>query len=207
MNRRANLCLLAVVGTLCGCPDDDAAAPADADPQALPTASARNHLVWKRHHAVEQDLARALELPAEELCTELGELNCIREVHLAALGGNDPIGQGLYEPLAGPLVTTPLAIDRVALAACGTRVERDTQAPVVFTQLDLSGEAPAADSAAFQDTVTTLYRRLLGRDPQATEMSRFAELRVDDAGASVSAASFAQLACFTIATTTEFLYF
>jgi hypothetical protein len=34
-----------------------------------------------------------------------------------------------------------------------------------------------------------------------------AELTVDDTGAPVAAADFAKLACFTVGTTTEFLFF
>lgn len=202
MNRSTHLGLWVLVAALSGCPGGAAT-----DAPVVPEASTRNHLVWKRHHAVEQDFARALELPADALCTELGAFNCIRDVHLAALGGNDPFGQGLYEPLAGPLVTTPLALDRVALAACGARVERDRLSAVVFTQLDLAGEAPQADSAAFMATITALYQRFLGRDPEPTEAEHIAELLVDEAGAPVSAATFAHLACFVVATTTEFLYF
>lgn len=202
MNLSTHLGLWAFVAALSGCPGG--AAP---DGPAVPEASTRNHLVWKRHHAVERDFARALELPVEELCTELGAFNCIRDVHLTALGGNDPFGQGLYEPLEGPLVTTPLALDRIALAACGARVERDRLSAVVFTRLDLAGEAPRADSDAFAATITTLYQRLLGRDPEPTEAEHIAELLVDDDGEPVSAAAFAHLACFTVATTTEFLYF
>lgn len=202
MNRSTHFGLWVFVATTSGCSGDAAT-----DEPAVPEASGRNHLVWKRHHAVERDFARALELPVEELCTELGAFNCIRDVHLAALGGNDPFGQGLYEPLESPLVTTPLAFDRIALAACGARVERDRLSAVVFTQLDLAGEAPRADSDAFMATITTLYQRLLGRDAEPTEVEHIAELLVDDAGAPVSAAAFAHMACFTVATTTEFLYF
>lgn len=202
MNRSTHFGLWALVAALSGCSGDAAT-----DEPLVPEASTRNHLIWKRHHAVEQDFARALELPAEDLCTELGAFNCIRDVHLAALGGNDPFGQGLYEPLESPLVTTPLALDRIALAACGARVERDRLSAVVFTQLDLAGEAPQADSEAFMATITTLYQRFLGRDPEPTEAEHITELLVDDAGAPVSASAFAHLACFTVATTTEFLYF
>ncbi len=186
---------------LTGCNRDDGS-----DPEPAVAASARNHLVWKRYHAVEQDLSRALELPADELCTELGRFRCIGEVHLAGLGGHDPFNQGLYEPLAEPLVTTSLALERVALSACGTRVERDRSDPVVFTSLALDEPAPAADSEAFTQTVQTLYRRLLGRDPLDDERRALAELLVDDEGERLSSAEFAHLACFVVATTTEFSF-
>ncbi|WP_217909958.1 hypothetical protein [Pseudenhygromyxa sp. WMMC2535] len=203
---------LAVVATLtatatmtgCGTGDDTSGDDESDAPQVA--ASTRNHLVWKRYHAVEQDLSRALELSTDELCTELGEYNCVQEVHLAGLGGNNPFVQALYEPLSDPLVTTSLALDRIAMSACKARVERDRSAPVVFTKLDLEGDAPAADSEAFTESVDALYRRLLSRDPVAAEYEVLAQLLVDDAGEAVSAASFAHEACFVVATTTEFLF-
>ncbi|MEM9453601.1 MAG: hypothetical protein AAGF11_05450 [Myxococcota bacterium] len=185
-----------------GCPGSSSD---DGDPD-LSTASTRNRLIWKRQHALTQDLVRALELEPTELCTELGELDCINDVHQASLGGHDPIAQGLYEPIAEPLTTTPLALDRVALAACGRRVQLDRQAPVVFTTLALDGEAPSADAPAFEQTVVTLYRRLLGREPTPEELELHAELLVDDAGERVGADRFAHLSCFVVVTSAEFLF-
>lgn len=176
------------------------------EPEPEAAASARNHLVWKRYHAVEQDLSRALELSPDELCTELGRFRCIDEVHLAGLGGHEPFEQGLYEPLGEPLVTTSLALERVALSACGTRVQRDRTDPVVFTALALDEPAPAANSEAFTQTVQTLYRRLLSRDPLDSEQRALADLLVDDEGEPLSSAEFAHLACFAVATTTEFSF-
>lgn len=177
----------------------------DGDPD-LSTASTRNQLIWKRHHALAQDLARALELEPAELCTELGELDCIHDVHLTSLGGHDPVVQGLYEPIAAPLATTPLALDRVAVAACGRRVELDRQSPVVFTALALDGDAPAADEPAFEQTVVTLYRRLLGREPTPEEIELHAHLLVDDANERVAADRFAHLSCFVVVTSAEFSF-
>lgn len=194
--------LLALLGAA-GCGDDGAAT----DPSPAIASSTRNHLIWKRYHAVEQDLSRALELSPDELCTELGQFRCVDEAHLAGLGGHDPFGPGLFEPVGAPLVTTSLALDRVALSACGTRVQRDQQSPVVFTDLELDGSAPASDSDAFTRTIDTLYQRLLGRDPVTAEYETMTALLVDDDDEPVSAARFAHLACFTVATTSEFLFF
>lgn len=194
-------CVVAITfAGVIGCGDDDPP-PEDA------AASTRNHLLWKRAHAVEQDFARALELAPEAVCTELGSLSCVQRVHLASLGGHDPFSQGLYRPVDRPLVTTPLVLDRVALAACGQRVALDREgSPVVFTALDLDGEAPAADSAAYRDTVTALYRRFLARDPVDAELATLRDLLVDDDGDPIAADEFATLACFTVSTTTEFLF-
>lgn len=205
MNKRlhtllgASLAVVVGVG-VGGCKDQ-------ADDGLQVASSSRNHLVWKRYHATEQDLSLALELAPEELCVELGRFDCVNKVHLTSLGGHEPFGQGLYEPPKEPLVTTPLALDRVALSACGARVERDRQSPVVFTALELDQPAPASDSEAFTRTVDALYRRLLGRDPLETEYERLAELLVDDDGEPIGAAEFAHLACFAVATTSEFSFF
>lgn len=198
---RAFIVLTVLSSLVAGCGEDEA-------PGDPPAASTRNHLLWKRAHAVEQDLARALELPVDEVCNELGELSCVNRVHLTSLGGHDPFRQGLYRPLANPLVTTPLVFDRVALAACGHRVALDREGPpVVFTALDLDGNAPGAGSDSFTETATTLYRRFARRDPLSAELEILGELVDDDSGARVAGHEFAHLACFAVATTTEQLFF
>lgn len=185
------------------CKDD----PADDASDGPQPASTRNHLLWKRAHALEQDLSRALELDPSEVCTELGEYSCAELVHLTSLGGHDPFRQGLYRPLGQPLVTTPLVSERMALAACTRRVNADREGePKVFTDLDLDAAAPAPDTKPFDATITTLYRRMLQRDPTAAERTLLGELALDGDGAAIPAADFAQLTCFTVATTTEFLF-
>lgn len=57
-----------------------------------------NSVLWKRHAAIEADLVRALELKPEELCKELGVRDCIRDIHVIALGGNDPFRSGITWP-------------------------------------------------------------------------------------------------------------
>jgi hypothetical protein len=176
-----------------------------------PVQAARDpDLQWKRAAAVEQDLKRALALTSEQLCLEVGVAPCVQEVHLVALGGHDPFGLGLYESLAAPMATTPIALDRVVLSGCAARAALDLtagDAAVVFRGLDLTGEAPPADDAAVVAVTTELYRRVLGRDPLATEIAAIGDLTRDDAGQPIAARDFAVLACYAIATTTEFLFF
>jgi hypothetical protein len=173
-------------------------------------ASQRPNLQWKRHGALENDLVQALELAREELCQEFGQSSCLNEVHLAPLGGNEPFQTGMLEPSAEPLATTPAIVERILLSACSKRVELDSSdqaAAKVFTAIDLNGPAPAANSEPVRATVTELYRRLLARDPSAAEVAAIAELARDDEGRSVPAAEFATVACFSIGTTSEFLFF
>jgi hypothetical protein len=171
--------------------------------------SSRNLVQWKRAAAIEADLMRALELPADGLCKELGDKSCIRDVHLVPLGGNEPYTAGLMRPSAEPLATTPAVVDRVLLSACSKRAQLDAEdKPKVFTALAFDKPLPAADDAAVQSTVRTLYRRLLARDPQPAELERVASLAEAEEGADKpTARDFAALACFSIGSTTEFLFY
>lgn len=168
----------------------------------------RGELQWKRNAALQQDLMRALELPEDGVCNELGRGSCTREIHHILLGGADPLHIGLYEPLPDTLVSTPIVLDRVIMSACANRATLDRGgSPVVFTELDLGARAPSPDDAAFTATVTALYRRLLSRDPDPDELTLLGGLAVDDAGEPVSAYDFAVLTCFAIGTSSEFLFF
>jgi hypothetical protein len=186
--------------------DGDKAAPEGADVRV----SRHPQLQWKRYAAIEADLMQALELGADEVCTEFGVESCINGVHLAPLGGNDPFKTGLLEPTAEPLATTPAVIDRLLLSACGRRTELDRaakQKAKVFAGLDLQGDAPAPDDERVKATVTGLYRRFLARNPRDDERATVADLSLDEKSRPIPAAEFATLACFAIGTSTEFLFF
>lgn len=199
---------LALVASACGA-DDDGTPPMGMPPPAaceddVPPAES---LQWKRIGALENDLMSALDLAREEVCNELGLYRCAL-IHLVPLGSANPFGASLYEAVAEPLATTPAASDRLVLAACVGRVQRDLQGtPAVFTHFALDGMAPAAGAPEVTAMIQDLYRRFLQRDATADEIAMVAELTVDDAGAPVTAADFTKLACFTVGTTTEFLFF
>jgi hypothetical protein len=166
-------------------------------------------VLWKRHAAIEADLVRALELKPDELCKELGERDCIRDIHVIALGGDDPFRSGINRPPARPLSTTSVVVDRVLLSACSARARADKAAKParVFTELDLAGPAPSAESPAVDATITTLYRRLLARDPRPDELAVVKTLLAgDEAERPQSGEEFATLACFAIGSSLEFLF-
>lgn len=202
------LALLLVMG--CGSGDDVVAPDDEVGEEPALEVSSDPDVQWKRAAAVERDLMRALELSSDQLCREVGVAPCVTQVHLVALGGHDPYGLGLYESLAAPLATTPIALDRVALSGCAARADLDRDAgnaAVVFTAFDLAAATPAADDPQVAAMVTELYHRLLARDPLATEIEALGELTIDEAGEPVGGRDFAVLACYAIATTTEFLFF
>jgi hypothetical protein len=174
--------------------------------------STKNELLWKRARALQNSLAQALSIPAEDVCNELDRFSCIDGVHQVALGGNDPFEQGQYEPLRAPSTTTALTFDRVVLSACSAAVELDAArpAPVVFRGHALTDDplTDLDDAAIGADLLgTTLVQRVHGREPLAAELSVLRELLVDDDGVPVSGRTFAKLACFAVASTTENLFY
>ncbi len=214
MTLRILLCsLLPAVALASGCRSDgagdtgDTGSSEDTGAEELQRAQ-RGELQWKRNVALQRDLMRALDLPEEGVCNELGRGSCTREIHHISLGGADPLNIGLYEPLPETLVSTPIVLDRVVMSACANRADLDRSgSPTVFTELDLAAAAPAADDAAFTATVTALYRRLLSRDPEPHELTTLGALTSDEAGKPVTAYDFAVLTCFAIGTSSEFLFF
>lgn len=195
--------LVLAAGTAPGCGDDGSTENAPIQ------ASARGQLNWKRSATLEQDLAAALELPPDELCTGPDEKQCISQLYLVPLGGNDPFDASLYVPVDDPLVTTPGAVDRVIFSACAKRVALDEEAatPTVFSSLAFGGQAPSADSQAVSDTATTLFRRFHGRNPDAAEIELVGRLTETDDGERVEASEFATMACYAVGSTTEFFFF
>lgn len=213
----APLALVAVLALLspAGCTDPPSPSPSEkapGDPLANLATSTKNDVLWKRARALNNGLAQALAIPPEDVCNELDRYSCVDLVHQVSLGGNDPFAQGLYEPLRAPSTTTALSFERVVLSACSAAVEIDAArpAPVVFRGHALSDDplTYANDAAIGADLLgTTLVQRIHGREPVVAELTALRELLVDDDGAPVSGRTFAKLACFAVASTTENLFY
>jgi len=169
----------------------------------------RADLRWKRVSPLARDLLRALALD-ENACGELGVSGvCFSQVHRVALGGYDPAMNAMHEPIEAPRITSALALDRVVIGLCGQRVDRDhanAQSgtnPVVFTALNWQSAAVNPTDSAVSDTITGMYRRLLGRNPNASEMETARRLAEPLNGQATTPREFAKSLCFVIATTTE----
>ncbi len=231
---RAALALVAVAALSC---EGAAEPPASRATVFPPRAVARPDLRWKRARVVERDLARALELTEAELCLEFGRRRCLRAenaqradqwaepdlgaanaffdlvspggVHLVALGGNDPFFRNQHRPVDRPLVTTPVALDRLVLAACGKRATRDAAPGAtarVFTGVDLGAARVPSDSPAVATLATTMYRRLLARDPKPAELAALRASITEGDEAPPSAHDLAVMVCYAVATSTEFVF-
>lgn len=164
--------------------------------------------LWKRHAVIAHDLQRGLQLSANDFCQELGQFSCTDNVFLTTLGGNDPFAKSQYRPSENPGVTTPVALERVALNACSKRVMLDAAGtPKVFTRFKLDVSTLVTQLNAVDQMNQDLYRLLLGRDANSEELNVLRQLTVDDAGKPVSAKDVATLSCFTIATSREFAFY
>ncbi len=168
--------------------------------------STKGRVRFKGARRFARDLARALELDPGRVCLELGQYDCVGAVHTIALGGVEPYVLGVFAPTPETTATAPLAVERVVLSACGSRVDEDLAAsePLLFE--GISSEPSEALRAA---AVERLYRRALLRDPSSAERSAlvglFDEIAAD--GLPDAARDWAVLSCFTVLTGLEALFY
>ncbi|MDX2014624.1 MAG: hypothetical protein SFW67_30780 [Myxococcaceae bacterium] len=131
------------------------------------------------------------------------ELQTPKGVHVNALGGNEPFLGETFTPLASPLLTTPLSTDRMVLSACGARAAKDAAGPaVVFTEVDLAATLTPT-SPGVRRQVERLFQRLLARDALPAEVDAVVSMLE---GPGMTGREFAQLSCFALGTSTEFLF-
>ena len=131
-------------------------------------------------------------------------------MHRIVLGGVEPYTLGVREPLPSIPVTAPIAQDRVALAACTERIERDLAAsePVFLTAVDVDAPTPGQIEA----TARRFYDRILGREATPDEVSAvsgFHSTVSNEPGESGATATrdWAILSCFMVATTLESIFY
>jgi hypothetical protein len=154
------------------------------------------------------DLAEGLGLPRDEVCKELGAYDC-SIVHKVVLGGVEPYHSTIYEPVPKRAVPSALAVDRVALAACGRRAALDFEAPASALVFGEIAADPQMGDAALEAVVARLYDRLLRRAANAEEKAAlvgFARELSSELGPEAPR-RFATLGCFAVATTAEALFY
>ena len=190
--------------------DRVASDPVPTVPTEEVAASRQARVKYKSGARYANDLAAALELPREAVCRELGRYDCVDEVHRIVLGGVEPYTLGVREPLPSLGVTAPIAQDRVALAACTQRIERDLAAsePLFLTAVDLDAPTPGQLEA----TAGRFYDRILRRaatPDEVTALAQFHSTVTDDPGESGATATrnWAILSCFMVATTLESIFY
>lgn len=151
-----------------------------------------------------RDLSASLELPRESVCVELGQYDCNDDAFRVVLGGVDPYVLGIDEPLENATLTGPIAVDRVALNVCATRVAADLDDPASAVLLK-PGEASEAWKSAAAEAV---YGRILRRDATGDEVSRLVNFyETVDAGSQNAQRDWVTLSCFAVASSLENLFY
>lgn len=170
----------------------------DRDVSATARVKMKSGEVWGR------DLATGLGLSEWELCSELGRYDCISDAHLITLGGVEPTTLGVNEPVENPSVSAPIAVDRVAIAACGERYARDLAgSPVLFGPV-LEGNSKRHRA----QVVEGLIRRVLARHPTTEEVDGLVELYEEIEPLSDDPVrEWSVGACVVVATSTEALFY
>lgn len=172
--------------------------------QVQPTVSTKARVKARTGEVWGRDLAQGLALEDWELCTELGTYDCISDAHLVTLGGVEPERLGIDEPLPSASVSAPMAVDRVAVAACGERLARDEEGTAVIFGPVLAGNSP--DSR--RQVATVLVQRLLGRHPTDEQLDGLVDLYdTIEPLSSDPVREWAIGACMVVATSTEALFY
>ncbi len=220
MFRNLYMTHILVAGLVLACGSSDsfgvdmsgAAAGAATASAAFPSSKAR--VRFKGGQRLQNDLARALALQPAEVCTELGKLQCVDQVHTVTLGGVDAYQSQILRPAPDTGATTPLAVERVVLSACSHRSWLDFADPARATlwtglSLDGDGNLDLESGGVPTDTIVQLYQRALGREPSESEADSLLELygTVRAEQAQAAAETWATLVCFAIFTTTESLFY
>lgn len=179
------------------------------DNTALP--SHRPRVKFKNGQRYVNDLSRALELPRLEICRELGLYDCVDEVHNITLGGVEPYNKGIREPLPVAPVTAPIAMDRIALVACGKRADADfadPQGAVLFKEVAQAGAQ--ATEADYQAVSRRIYEQVLAREPEDFEVQNLAAFTAEvqeEVGAARVPQEWSTMSCFMVATSMEAMFY
>jgi hypothetical protein len=175
--------------------------------------SSKANVKFKRSVRMTNDFANALSLPADQLCKELGQYQCTTLVHPLALGGTDPYGIGLYEPLPFTGMASPLVTDRVALSGCQLRTSADLAAgssAVIWKGVTPDGAGKLnIDASQVDDALDALYRRTVLRHPTASEVGHLKQLYrdIEATGKPAPGQAWMTLSCFAVLSSVEALFY
>ncbi len=195
-----------------GTPEPGTPEPGTPEPDPIPgaiTPSLSPKVKFMGGVRLRQSLATGLGLTPNEVCTELGTFDCVDTVHKISLGGVDAEYSRIDEPFETAPISTPIAVDRLALNACALRAERDFAAPgeaVVFGAL-AAASTGLADTDAVHASVQAVFQRLLRRAASADDLTRLDALATETTTAGESPQTFATLACFIAASSMEHLFY
>jgi hypothetical protein len=179
--------------------------------------SPKNLVHRKRADMLNNILYKALDLPDKKaVCTELGKkkLQCADVVHRVALGSMEAYDNTMYQHPGEVNLTSPIALDRLVLAACSRRAMADlgtvrnntlSDQAVIFKKVKLTSDGRLVANDAIDQAITRLYRRGLTRDPTPSEIQAIKDLyqQIFDENPVGAAANWMKLSCFVVFSSIE----
>ncbi len=209
---------LAAIAALAAC----ATAPEPALPQfaadvPAPVASVDPRVKFKDGERYLRDLSANLGIPREDICKELSRYDCMTDAFRIVLGGVEAPNLLVNEPIENAALTSPIAVDRVALHVCSNRVRMDREDPaeaVLFKAgaFGADGRARTPDAEWLNATADAIYGSILMRSPSEREIQNLAAYytQVADGRAANSpdvAADWVTLSCFAVASSLEAVFY
>lgn len=177
--------------------------------------SRKSNLRFKRTDRIQLEFARILELPVDQLCAELGRYDCLDRIHRVTLGGVEPYNANIYDAFESTSISAPLIVERVALAACGRRVDLDganLAEAVIWRDVPLTLDLRVRDieDPAVTAALERLFTRAFLRPPSDEDLAELRQLYRDIEASGESAAparDWGILACMITLTSVESLFY
>lgn len=209
---------LAVITVLAACTTvPEPALPQFAADAPAPVASADPRVKFKDGERYLRDLSANLDMPREDICKELSRYDCMSDAFRIVLGGVEAPNLLVNEPIENAALTSPIAVDRVALHVCSNRVRMDREDPtkaVLYKAgafgADNRGKSP--DAEWLNATADAIYGSILMRSPSEREIQNLSAYyaQVADGRATNSpevAADWVTLSCFAVASSLEAVFY
>ena len=195
----------------------EAATPQMSATSPLPVASSDPRVKFKDGERYLRDLSANLQIPRESICKELSQYDCVTDAFRIVLGGVEAPNLLVNEPIENAALTSPIAVDRVALQVCANRVHMDREKPaeaVLFKAgaFGRDGRGKAPDKAWLHDTADTIYGAILLRSPSEDEIRALTDFystagRGRPANSVDAAADWVTLSCFAVASSLEAVFY
>jgi len=184
---------------------------------AAPVASADPRVKFKDGERYLRDLSAGLNIPREEICKELSRYDCMTDAFRIVLGGVEAPNLTVHQPIETAALTSPIAVDRLALHVCTSRVRRDKEKPadaVLFKAgaFGKNGAAKAPERTWLNSTADAIYGSILLRSPSEREIQNLTTYyaQVADgrpANSTEVAADWVTLSCFAVASSLEAVFY
>jgi hypothetical protein len=212
----SGLTAIAALAASCTTAPEPATPQFAANPPA-PVASSDPRVKFKDGERYLRDLSTNLNIPREDICKELSRYDCVTDAFRIVLGGVEAPNLLVNEPIENAALTSPIAVDRVALHVCSNRVRMDREKPteaVLFKTgaFGPGGRARTVDKTWLNNTADTIYGSILMRSPSEREIQNLTAYyaHVADgrpANSAEVAADWVTLSCFAVASSLEAVFY